>query len=40
MYSKIVGFYSYYAIDPMLLPKGNPFKCHGEVVVFADYDST
>ena len=22
----------YYAVDPMLLPSGNPFKCHEEVL--------
>ena len=22
----------YYAVDPMILPSGNPFKCHEEVL--------
>ena len=22
----------YYTVDPMLLPSGNPFKCHEEVL--------
>ena len=24
----------HYAVDPMLLPSGNPFKCHEEVLYF------
>ena len=27
-----VGFSPYYIVDPMLLPSGNPFKCHEEVL--------
>ena len=29
-----------YAVDPMLLPSGNPFKCHGRDFVFEAFDPT
>ena len=33
-YSRTVGFCPTldYTVDPMLLPSGNPFKCHEEVL--------
>ena len=32
VYSITVGFPRYYTVDQMLLPSGNPFKCHEEVL--------
>ena len=32
VYNITVGFSRHYTGDPMLLPSGNPFKCHEEVL--------
>ena len=34
VYSMTVGFSPTFTVDPMLLPSGNPFKCHEEVLYF------
>ena len=33
------SFPRHYTVDPRLLPLGNPFKCHEEVVL-SDYETT
>ena len=31
---KALDIIDHYTVDPMLLPSGNPFKCHEEVLYF------